>query len=387
MLSRAGTFVTGSGKNAFKGLGFLHHGGNTKYGYYDNIMITNYNNEETVKMVAENVGIESESVKVDVAFSENLTGIPQNGDFVITDSFTGKRINYTVENSNERHAVLDVQTSEASKLNIAFSPSSGLSGTTSSQLSNKTTNIYTKHQQDGAVIPVLNEVKVYDYNGNSVNIDGSEVVPIGTTTANISFSEPMSFDDIEDKIYIQNVDAGERIAVNYTPSADAKSVSINFAELMSPNSDYEFVISDTLSLSENESVSLPREYKWSYKTADDGGFGIFGDAIVIDSETNTAKFKANIIKSDNAEYKGTIIICGYADKEVDGKVYTKLEKVDVKKYNIDTKSITSYETIPINLTGINRIKCFIRDTDANKNILISEKRYNINAYKSISDFV
>ena len=272
-------------------------------------------------------------------------------------------------------------------MNIAFSPSSGLSGTISSQLSNKTTNIYTKHQQDGAVIPVLNEVKVYDYNGNSVNIDGSEVVPIGTTTANISFSEPMSFDDIEDKIYIQNVDAGERIAVNYTPSADAKSVSINFAELMSPNSDYEFVISDTLSLSENESVSLPREYKWSYKTADDGGFGIFGDAIVIDSETNTAKFKANIIKSDNAEYKGTIIICGYADKEVDGKVYTKLEKVDVKKYDIDTKSITSYETIPINLTGINRIKCFIRDTDANKNILISEKRYNINAYKSISDFV
>ncbi len=261
MLSRAGTFVTGSGKNAFKGLGFLHHGGNTKYGYYDNIMITNYNNEETVKMVAENVGIESESVKVDVAFSENLTGIPQNGDFVITDSFTGKRINYTVENSNERHAVLDVQTSEASKLNIAFSPSSGLSGTISSQLSNKTTNIYTKHQQNGAVIPVLNEVKVYDYNGNSVNIDGSEVVPIGTTTANISFSEPMSFDDIEDKIYIQNVDAGERIAVNYKPSADAKSVSINFAELMSPNSDYEFVISDTLSLSENESVSLPREYK------------------------------------------------------------------------------------------------------------------------------
>ena len=80
-------------------------------------------------------------------------------------------------------------------------------------------------------------------------------------------------------------------------------------------------------------------------------------------------------------------ICGYADKEVYGKVYTKLEKVDVKKYDIDTKSITSYETIPINLTGINRIKCFIRDTDANKNILISEKRYNINAYKSISDFV
>ena len=72
----------------------MHHGGNTKYGYYDNIMITNYNNEETVKMVAENVGIESESVKVDVAFSENLTGIPQNGDFVITDSFTGKRIKY-----------------------------------------------------------------------------------------------------------------------------------------------------------------------------------------------------------------------------------------------------------------------------------------------------
>lgn len=91
MLSRAGTFVTGSGKNAFKGLGFLHHGGNTKYGYYDNIMITNYNNEETVKMVAENVGIESESVKVDVAFSENLTGIPQNGDAV------QYRLNYQIK--------------------------------------------------------------------------------------------------------------------------------------------------------------------------------------------------------------------------------------------------------------------------------------------------
>ena len=143
---------------------------------------------------------------------------------------------------------------------------------------------------------------------------------------------------------------------------------------MSSDSDYKLVISDTVSSYENENVFLPHSYEYSFRTSNDGGFGIFGDKITVDEGEGTAVFSANIIKSDENSYKGTIIICGYSDEEVDGKVYSKLEKADVQKYDIETNSITAYETKPIDITGLNRIKCFITDTNTNKNILISEKK-------------
>ena len=144
--------------------------------------------------------------------------------------------------------------------------------------------------------------------------------------------------------------------------------------LMSADSDYKLVISDTVSSYANENVFLPHSYEYLFRTSNDGGFGIFGDKITVDEGEGTAVFSANIIKSDENSYKGTIIICGYSDEEVDGKVYSKLEKADVQKYDIETNSITAYETKPIDITGLNRIKCFITDTNTNKNILISEKK-------------
>ena len=100
--------------------------------------------------------------------------------------------------------------------------------------------------------------------------------------------------------------------------------------LMSSDSDYKLVISDTVSSYENENVFLPHSYEYSFRTSNDGGFGIFGDKITVDEGEGTAVFSANIIKSDENSYKGTIIICGYSDEEVDGKVYSKLEKQTFK---------------------------------------------------------
>ncbi len=145
--------------------------------------------------------------------------------------------------------------------------------------------------------------------------------------------------------------------------------------LMSADSDYKLVISDTVSSYANENVFLPHSYEYSFRTSNDGGFGIFGDKITVDEGEGTAVFSANIIKSDENSYKGTIIICGYSDEEVDGKVYSKLEKADVQKYDIEANSITAYETKPIDITGLNRIKCYITDADTHKLLLISEKEF------------
>lgn len=356
----------------FKGFGILQQDGNEKTGTYDNIFITHYNNDDSVKLVGEYLSANNSDFTMDVAFSELLNRAPQNGDFIITDSYTSDKIDYTVESADERHAVLKVNTDKAAKLNVSFNKSSGLSGTISNNLSDKLAEVYTNHTQDGTVIPVLDKVSALDYNGNNVALDGSQIVPLGTTTVNASFSRPMNFDDVQDKVYIKNIETGEKLNVNYTPSEDKKSVKIDFAELMSADSEYALVIENTL-CEIGGSVSVPYGYEFSFKTSDDGGFGIFGDKIVVDEVAGTAVFNASIIKSDEKIYNGTITICGYVDEEVDGKSYTTLNAISMVKYDIETKSITSYETKPIDISGLDRIKCFINDMDTHKSILITEK--------------
>ena len=374
-LDKKGKFLTGLGKNAFKGIGFLHQDGNTTLGYYDNIFITHYNNDDSVKIVAEYLDGTTSDVRTDVAFSEYLNRVPKNGDFMITDSYSGDIVNYEVESADLRHAVLKINTDKAAKLKISFNKNSGLSGTISSKLSGKTVDIYTNIKENGTVIPVLNEINGVDYNGNNVLLDGSESVPVGTTTINVSFSTPVSFGGVQDKIYIQKADSDKKLNVNYTISEDKKSVKLDLAELMSADSEYKFIVSDAIASDENEGVFLPYTYQYVFRTSNDGGFGIFGDEIVIDEISNTAVFRANVIKSDENMYKGTIIICGYVDEIVDGKTYTKLEKVDVKKYDIETKSITSYETSPIDISGLNRVRCYINDIDTHKIQLFKEKTF------------
>lgn len=371
--NKQGKFDKDSNKNAFKGLGFLHNNGNAKEGYYDNIFVTNYSDDDSVKLVTESLS--GDDVRVNVAFSEYLDRVPENGDFVITNSYTGEAVDYEVESGDGRHAILKINTDKAAKLNIAFSEESSLCGTISSRLSAKKASVFTNIKQGETVVPVLDEVSAVDYNGNSVKLDGSKVVPIGTTTADISFSTPVSLDGIQDKIYIQKADSEEKLEVNYVVADDNKSVKMDFAELMSADSDYKLVISDTVSSYANENVFLPHSYEYSFRTSNDGGFGIFCDKITVDENAGTAIFSASIIKSDENSYKGTIIICGYSDEEVDGKVYSKLEKADVQKYDIETNSITAYETKPIDITGLNRIKCYITDADTHKLLLISEKEF------------
>lgn len=373
--NKQGKFDKDSNKNAFKGLGFVHTNGNTNanQGYYDNIFVTNYSDDDSVKLVTES--LESDDVRVDVAFSEYLERAPENGDFLITNSYTGETVDYEVESGDGRHAILKINTDKAAKLNIAFSEESNLCGTISSRLSAKKASVFTNIKQGETVVPVLDEANAVDYNGNSVKLDGSEIVPIGTTTADISFSTPVNLDGIQDKVYIQKADSDEKLDVNYTVADDNKSVKMDFAELMSADSDYKLVISDTVSSYANENVFLPHSYEYSFRTSNDGGFGIFGDKITVDENAGTAVFSASIIKSDENAYKGTIIICGYSDEEVDGKVYSKLEKADVQKYDIETNSITAYETKPMDITGLKRIKCYITDADTHKLLLISEKEF------------
>ena len=360
--------------NRYKGMAFLLRDGSVNEGLYDNIFVTHYRNDSSINLVADDLYTLNGKFYTELAFSEYLDRAPENGDFVITDSYTGETVDYEVESGDRRHAILKINTDKAAKLNIAFSEESSLCGTISSRLSAKKANVFTNIKQGETVVPVLDEVSAVDYNGNSVKLDGSEVVPIGTTTADISFSSPMSLDGIQDKVYIQKADSDEKLDVNYTVADDNKSVKMDFAELMSADSDYKLVISDTVSSYANENVFLPHSYEYLFRTSNDGGFGIFGDKITVDDSEGTAVFSANIIKSDENSYKGTIIICGYSDEEVDGKVYSKLEKADVQKYDIEANSITAYETKPIDITGLNRIKCFITDTNTNKNILISEKK-------------
>lgn len=370
-----GTLKNNSGYNRFKGLAFLQQDGNLKKGLYDNVFVTNYSDEDFVKIVSDVLYNDEAFVYTDVAFSEYLDRVPENGDFAITDSYTGDAVDYEVDSGDRRHATLKINTDKAAKLSIAFNPDSTLGGTISSRLSDKKASVFTNVKQNGTIVPVLNEVSAVDYNGNNVKLDGSEVVPIGTTTANVSFSTPVSLDGIYDKVYIQNADSGEKLDVNYTVADDNKSVKMDFAELMSADSDYKLVISDTVSSYENDSVLLPHSYEYSFRTSNDGGFGIFGDKITVDEAAGTATFAANIIKSDENAYKGTIIICGYSDEEADGRVYTKLDRVDIQKYDIETNSITSYETKPIDINGLNRIRCFITDAKTNRIILIAEKEF------------
>ena len=367
-----GSFRSDQGKGAFKGLGFLQQDGNEKTGTYDNIFITHYNNDDSVKLVGEYLSGDNSGFIMNVAFSELLNRAPQNGDFIITDSYTGDKIDYTFKSADERHAVLKVSTDKAAKLNVSFNKSSGLSGTISSNLSDKLAEVYTNHTQNGTIIPVLDRVSALDYDGNNVTLDGSQIVPLGTTTVNVSFSRPMNFDDVQDKLYIKNIETGEKLNVNYTPSEDKKSVKIGFAELMSADSEYTLAIEDNL-CEIGGNVSVPCRYEFSFKTSNDGGFGIFGDKIVVDEAAGTAVFDASIIKSDENTYDGTISICGYVDEEADGKTYTTLKVIDMVKYDIETKSITSYETKPIDISGLDRIKCFINDMDTHKSILITEK--------------
>lgn len=362
------------GHNQFKGIGFLQLG-NKLDGLYDNVFITNYADEDSVKAVCDDLYVDNGQFYTDIAFSEYLNRAPEDGDFVITDSYTGEAVDYEVESGDGRHAILKINTDKAAKLDIAFNPESGLGGTISSALSDKKASAFTNVKQNGTIVPVLNDVSAVDYNGNKIKLDGSEVVPIGTTTADVSFSTPVSLDGIYDKVYIQKADSGEKLDVNYTIADDNKSVRMDFAELMSADSDYKLVISDTVSAFDNDSVFLPHSYEYSFRTSNDGGFGIFGDKITIDEDAGTATFAANIIKSDENSYKGTIILCGYSDEEADGKVYTKLDKVDVQKYDIETNSITSYETKPIDISGIKRIRCFITDANTGKIMLISEKEF------------
>ena len=368
-----GTLKSDNGYNKFKGLAFLQQDGNFKKGQYDNIFITNYSNNDYVKIVADYLSGDDTSLRTDVAFSEYLDRAPENGDFTVTDSYTGDVFDYEIESADQRHAVLKINTDKAAKLNIAFNSDSSLSGTISGALSNKSTNVYTNTKKDGTVIPVLNEVTAYDYNGSDVAFDGSKIVSIGTTTVNVSFSTPVSLDGVQDKIYIEKVDSGEKLNINYTIADDNKSVKMDFAELMSADSEYRFVIADSISSQQNANVFLPHSYEYLFTTSNDGGFGVFGDKIIVDESSNTAAFTASIIKSDENIYKGTIIICGYSEEEIDGKTYTKLEKADIKKYDIETKSITSYETNPIDITGVSKIKCFIIDINTHKIILIAEK--------------
>ena len=361
--------------NRYKGMAFLLRDGSINEGLYDNIFVTHYRNDSSINLVADDLYTLNEKFYTELAFSEYLDRTPENGDFVITDSYTGETVDYEVESGDGRHAILKINTDKAAKLNIAFSEESNLCGTISSRLSAKKASVFTNIKQGETVVPVLDEVSAVDYNGNSVKLDGSEVVPIGTTTADISFSTPVSLDGIQDKVYIQKADSDEKLDVNYTVADDNKSVKMNFAELMSADSDYKLVISDTVSSYANENVFLPHSYEYSFRTSNDGGFGIFGDKITVDEGEGTAVFSANIIKSDENSYKGTIIICGYSDEEVDGKVYSKLEKVDVQKYDIEINSITAYETKPIDITGLNRIKCYITDTVTHKLLLISEMEF------------
>lgn len=362
------------GHNQFKGIGFLQQGQKLD-GLYDNVFITNYSDEDSVKIVSDDLYIDNEHFYAELGFSEYLDRTPENGDFVITNSYTGEAVDYEVESGDGRHAILKINTDKAAKLNIAFSEESSLCGTISSRLSAKKASVFTNIKQGETVVPVLDEVSAVDYKGNSVKLDGSEIVPIGTTTVDVSFSTPVSLDGIQDKVYIQKADSEEKLEVNYAVADDNKSVKMDFSELMSADSDYKLVISDTVSSYANENVFLPHSYEYSFRTSNDGGFGIFGDKINIDENAGTATFAANIIKSDENTYKGTIIICGYSDEEVDGKVYSKLEKVDVQKYDIETNSITAYETKPIDITGLNRIKCYINDSESHKILLLSEKEF------------
>lgn len=370
---KQGKFLTGSGKDKFKGLAILHANGNTKEGTYDNIFVTNYNNEDSVKLVSEYLNGDDTGLTADVAFSEYLNRAPENGDFVISDSYTGESIDYTVESADGRHAILKINTDKPAKLNIGFNKNSNLKGTISEKLSSKTASVYTNRTSDGSVIPVLNEIKAYEYSGNEVSLNGNQEVPIGTTSIDVSFSEPMSFDDAENKIYLQNIDTSERVKLNYNTSSDRKSVRIDLAELMSPNNNYKFVVENSLASYGNSNVTLPISYEVSFTTAEGSGFGVFGNNIVTDEVAGTAKFVTSIIKSDDLNYKGTIMICGYKDETVDNVTYTKLEKVSLVAYDISDKSITAYETDAIDINGLDRIRCYVNDMNNQKSILFEEK--------------
>lgn len=371
--SAQGKIRNNGGYNKFKGLSFLQQDGNFKKGTYDNVFVTNYSNEDSVKLVSEYLKGDDTDFTADVAFSEYLDRAPQNGDFVISDSYTGESIDYTVESADGRHAILKINTDKPAKLNIGFNKNSNLKGTISGKLSSKTASVYTNRIIDGSVIPVLDEIKAYDYSGTEVFLNGNQEVPIGTTSINVSFSEPMSFDDAENKIYLQNVDTSERVKLNYSASSDKKSVRIDMAELMSPNNNYKFVVENSLASYDNSNVTLPNTYEVSFATAEGSGFGVFGNSIVTDEVAGTAKFVTSIIKSDDLNYKGTIMICGYKDETVDNVTYTKLEKMSLATYDISDKSITAYETDAIDMNGLDRIRCYVNDMDNQKSILFEEK--------------
>lgn len=366
-------FVLSQNKGySFKGLGFLQtKGGGTSL--YDNIVVSHYDTDDTVKILSDHLKTESDSANISLGFSEYLSKAPQNGDFVITDAYSGDEVDYTVEKADCRSAVLKIDAEVPAKLNIAFSSKSSLKGVISSKLSKEAVAAYTNHQSGGVTIPVLDSVSGVDYSGSSVAFDGESIVPIGTTSIDVKFSEPVSFESIGDKIYIENAENSDRVKVKFDKSADNKVISIKFDELMDAGADYKLVVSQDLASNASGSVTLPRNYEFEFTTSSDSGFGIFGEKVSVDSDNDKAIFEASVIKSDNNAYKGTLIICGYSSEVIGGVTYHKLEKVNLAKYDISDKSITSYETSIEGLENIEVIKCFINDIDTQKSLCILEK--------------
>lgn len=354
---------------SFKGMGFLHNvGGSSKY---DNITVTHYTESSTVKILEDDLQTAGEEVRISLGFSEYLSRVPQNGDFVITNAYTGEAVTYSIESSDKRSAVLNITQTEPAKLNIAFKEHCGLSGVISDKLSSEKVGFYTNHQSGGTMIPVLDQVSGVDYSGNSVSLDGEVKVPTGTTSVNVAFSASVDFTDAEHKIYIENQKDFTKLSTNLDVAADNKSVKLNLAELMEADTEYKLVIDNTLTSAEDTGVQIAQKYEFTFTTSGDSGFGIFGEKLLVESDT--AKFTASIIKSDDEDYCGTMIICGYGKEEVNGVTYSKLKKVNIVKYDIKNKGITSYETKISGLDGIDTIKCFVNDMDTQKSLYVTEK--------------
>ncbi len=310
---------------------------------------------------------------LNVGYSEYMAAAAQQGDITIKNVLTGDEItDFTISNSDGMQFLIQFGSTplEPGQYTVEVANITG-------KISGETVALpaYFNTVKDGHAW--VNDVKCLRIDG--VGQERGRDVTSATTAVLVEFTEPVNMtDETAGDYFILESGGKEEEISRFVVSADKKSVVLYPKNLFLPDSESKITVLNTLTTESgapfvrNQNGNLAEEI---ISVANDP-LNSYGQEFAYDSNSQTANFSVDVIKSDESEIQYTMAVASYKDvADSEGNLIPRM--LDIKYVPIFIQSsdrvLKEYITENINCAGADRVKAFIWEYPSFKNIYTYEE--------------